>query len=480
MSFISFHFLAIVLCLFSLYYILPKKFQPYLLILGNVYFYYRNSGKMLILLIITSFVCYLSGLLLQSSDKNMLRLRKGILLFSVLIMLSPLFLLKYSGFTFQLLGIDFTHSFLIPMGISFYTLQLIGYLADIYRDELEAEKNFLRFFLFTSFFPQILQGPIPRYGALSETLFGEHDFNEEGISYGLQKILWGLFFKFMIASKAAFFVDQIFNSQEDLAGSLYLIAGILYSFQLYADFLSCVYLSQGIALLFGVKLSENFAQPYLASSIKDFWRRWHISLSLWLRDYVYIPLGGNRKGAARTGFNLLFTFFISGLWHGAGMKYIFWGLMHGFYQIIGKYTLSLRNRFYALLSPLDRVRPMIQRITTFFLVMTAWIIFRADSLVSGLHALHSVIFDFRPSALFHESLFLKRQNDSEFALLLLFIFFLLLWDFLNESKKDIIKETLQKSIGIRLAYSVFLLLIIAIFGTYGYGYDAATFIYGGF
>lgn len=480
MSFISFHFLAIVLCLFFLYYILPPKFQPYLLILGNVYFYYRNSGKMLFLLIITSFVCYLCGSLLQSLDKNAFSRRRAVLFFSVLLMLSPLFFLKYSGFTLNLLGIDFTHSFLIPMGISFYTLQLIGYLADIYRQELKAEKNFLRFFLFTSFFPQILQGPIPRYGALSETLFGKHDFNEENISYGLQKILWGLFFKFMIASKAAVFVDPIFNSQETVAGSLYLIAGILYSFQLYADFLSCVYLSQGIALLFGVKLSENFAQPYFAASIKDFWRRWHISLSLWLRDYVYIPLGGNRKGAARTGFNLLFTFFVSGLWHGAGMKYIFWGLMHGFYQIIGKYTLSLRNRLYTLLKPLSRVRPALQKITTFFLVMTAWIIFRADSLALGLHALHSIVFDFRLSAFFQEGLFLKRQNDFEFALLLLFIFFLLLWDYLKESKKDVIKETLQKSAGIRLAYSVFLLLIIAVFGTYGYGYDAATFIYGGF
>jgi len=435
---------------------------------------------MLILLIITSFVCYLSGILLQSSAQNDLKRRKGILLFSVLLILSPLFLLKYSGFTLQLLGIDLTHSFLIPMGISFYTLQLIGYLVDIYRHGQEAEKNFLRFFLFTSFFPQILQGPIPRYGALSETLFREHDFNEEDISYGLQKILWGLFFKLMIASKAAVFVDQIFNSQETAAGSLYLTAGILYSFQLYADFLSCVYLSQGVALLFGVKLSENFSQPYLATSIKDFWRRWHISLSLWLRDYVYIPLGGNRKGTVRTNFNLLFTFFVSGLWHGAGIKYIFWGLMHGTWQIIGKYTLPLRNRFYGLIKPLGAVRPLLQRITTFFLVMTAWIIFRADSLVSGLQILHSIVFDFRPSAFLNGSLFLTRPNDAEFFVLVLFIFFLLFWDFLNEHKKDVIKETIQKRVGLRLSYSVLLLLIIAIFGTYGYGYDAATFIYGGF
>lgn len=477
MSFISFHFLAVVLCLFSLYYILPKKFQPYLLLLGNVYFYYRNSGKMLVLLILTALVSYLFGLLLGKQD---LEFKKTILFLSLLCILSPLLLLKYSSFALELFGINFTHSFIIPMGISFYTLQLIGYLIDIYREEQLPEKNFFRFFLFVSFFPQILQGPIPRFGTLARTLLKEHDFDEKGISLGLQKILWGLFFKFMIAAKAAVFVDDIFNSKESIAGSLYLIAGILYSFQLYADFLSCVLLSQGIALLFGVKLAENFAQPYLSTSIRDFWRRWHISLSSWLRDYIYIPLGGSRNGKIRTNLNLLFTFFVSGLWHGAGIKYIFWGLMHGFYQIAGKYTIPLRDRFYTRLSPLRSIRPIIQRVTTFFLVMFAWIIFRADSLNRGLHALYAIIFDFRASDIFTKSLIFRSLNSAEFILLLLSIAFLMFWDFLIERKKGLVETILQNSAGIRLTCSILLLLIIAIFGTYGYGYDAGTFIYGGF
>jgi len=477
MSFISFHFLAVVLCLFSLYYILPKKFQPYLLLLGNVYFYYRNSGKMLFLLILTAFVSYLFGLLLSERD---FRFKKILLFLSLLCVLSPLLLLKYSGFALELFGINFTHSFIIPMGISFYTLQLIGYLVDVYREDLLPEKNFFRFFLFVSFFPQILQGPIPRFGALCETLLKEHDFDEKDISLGLQKILWGLFFKFMIAAKAAVFVDDIFNSKESIAGALYLTAGILYSFQLYADFLSCVLLSQGIALLFGVKLAENFAQPYLSTSIKDFWRRWHISLSSFLRDYVYIPLGGSRNGKIRTNLNLLFTFFVSGLWHGAGIKYIFWGFLHGLYQIIGKYTISLRDCFYARSKPLRNIRPMIQRVTTFFLVMFAWIIFRADSLDYGLHALYAIVFDFRAADFLKKDLLFRSLNKAEFILLLLSIAFLLFWDFLIEKKKGLIKGILQKRTAIRLAFSVLLLLIIVIFGTYGYGYDAGTFIYGGF
>lgn len=477
MSFISLHFLAIVLCLFTLYYILPKKFQPFLLLLGNLYFYFRNSGKMLFLLIITSLACYAFGILLENKARKG---RKGVFIFAAAAMLLPLFTLKYGNFTFDLLGIPFTHSLLVPMGISFYTLQFIGYLADVYKSGQAAEKNFFRFFLFASYFPQILQGPIPRFSQLSETLFQKHDFDEKTIAFGLQKILWGLFLKFMIAAKAAVFVDNIFNSQETIAGSLYLTAGILYSFQLYADFLSCVSLSQGISLLFGIRLSENFARPYLASSVKDFWRRWHISLSLWLRDYVYIPLGGNRKGVLRTDLNLLATFFISGLWHGAGFKYIFWGLMHGFYQIAGKYTLSLRSRIYALFKPLTAIKPLLERLTTFFFIMTAWIIFRADSLNAGLHALYSIAFHFRPAELFNGSLFLKGLNAPEFVLLLLVIILLLFWDWYAETKEDPLSCLAGQKPVCRFICSLLLLFIIAVFGTYGYGYDASAFIYGGF
>ncbi len=477
MSFISLHFLAVILCLFSLYYILPKKSQPYLLLLGNIFFYFRNSGNMLFLLFITSLACYGFGIILAKKARKG---QKAIFFFAVVSMLFPLLALKYGGFAFSILGIPFTHSLVIPMGISFYTLQFIGYLADIYKNGQAPEKNFIRFFLFSSYFPQILQGPIPRFAQLSETLYQEHEFDGETISYGLQKILWGLFWKFMIASKAAVFVDNIFNSQETIAGSLYLIAGILYSFQLYADFLSCVFLSQGISLLFGVRLSENFAQPYLAFSIKDFWRRWHISLSLWLRDYVYIPLGGNRKGAFHANLNLLITFFISGLWHGAGFKYIFWGLMHGIYQIIGKYTLSLRDRIYAFFRPLEKIRPSLRRLTTFFLVMTAWIIFRADSLKAGLRALYSIIFQFRPAELFNGNLFLKGLNAAEFVLLFFAVILLLVWDRYTEIKESPLLFFAGQKTIYRLFYSILLLFIIAVFGTYGYGYDAGAFIYGGF
>lgn len=477
MSFISLHFFVIVFCLFSVYYILPSKFQPYLLLLGNIYFYYRSSGKLLLILAATSFVAYFFGHLLE---KKTLPYRKILLFLAIICLLSPLYFLKYNGFVLQMFGMEFTDSLVLPMGISFYTLQLIAYIVDVYKGTQAPEKNFFRFFLFASFFPQIIQGPIPRFKALSETLFQKHKFDEKTVFYGLQKILWGIFFKFMIASKSAVLVDDIFNSQEYISGSLYLTAGLLYSFQLYADFISCVYLAQGVSLLFGVKLSENFAQPYLADSIKDFWRRWHISLSNWLRDYVYIPLGGNRKGNLRTNINLLITFFVSGIWHGAGLKYIVWGLMHGIYQLIGKFTFSFRNRIYTCIKPLNTVRSVVQKLATFILVTAAWIIFRANTIESGLHALHSIVFDFHAEELFDGTLFTKGLNVAEFILLLICIVFLLLWDYVAEKGKNIMEYFNNRSTTGQLIYAFLLLFIIVVFGTYGYGYDASSFIYGGF
>lgn len=478
MSFVSLHFMALVIVLLALYYLIPYKFQPYLLLLGSLYFYYRSSSSLIIVLLVTTTITYIGGLVLQKISHILI---KKVLLGSLIsCILIPLIVFKYSTFLLELINKHSSYYLILPMGISFYTLQLIGYLVDVYRNEIKPEQNFFYFLLFASFFPQILQGPIPRYANLSNTLYEKHNYDSLNIWLGLQKILWGLFFKLMIASKAAVFADDIFNSTENIAGSLYLVAGILYSFQLYTDFISCVLIAQGVSLLFGIKLSENFAQPYFATSVKDFWHRWHISLSTWLRDYIYIPLGGNRKGELRTNINLLITFFISGIWHGAGYKYIFWGSMHGIYQLIGKYTLNLRCRFYSKYKYIQSFRPHLQRLTTFILVMNAWIIFRSRSLKAGLHALYSIVVNFKFSELLNGNIFTHGLNIAEFVLLILLIIFLLIWDYQLEIGCNIMYRFLYIGSFKKMMYSFILLLIILIFGTYGYGYDASSFIYGGF
>lgn len=495
MSFLSLHFAVMTAVLFVFYYKLPKRFRPYLLLAGSLYFYYCCSGLLLLVMAGTSFAAFVSGKLLykyrpSESAKSSCERNTGSKILcgiSVLLLLSPLVFLKYSGFLLRAFLADSAVSSLsggilsvgLPIGISFYTLQLISYILDIYRKKYAPESDFFRFLLFTCFFPQVLQGPIPRFDALKETLFSPHEPEEKTIAAGLMKILFGLFLKLMLADKAALFVNTVFNTEEKFAGSVYLTAGILYSFQLYADFLSCVLLAQGTALLFGIRLAENFAQPYFASSIKEFWRRWHISLSSWLRDYVYIPLGGSRKGIFRTDCNLLLTFLVSGIWHGSGFKYLFWGMLHGGFQIAGKHSLPVRDRFFAAVRLPLRARAALQKITTFFLVMTAWIIFRANSLRDGLYALYAVVFDFRAESLLSSFTSLGLSLP-EWLMLLLTLILLYVYDSFAERGKPLYVRLSNSTAAKQLVFALLLLLFAAIFGTYGFGYDANAFIYGGF
>lgn len=473
MSYISVHFAAMTAALFFLYYVMPKRFQPYLLLLGSLYFYFRCSGLLLAVMLAASVLAYAYGRIAPS--KRTFFQSKYLCALCVILLLAPLLFFKYN-----------TMSIGIPIGISFYTLQLIAYCVDVYKGKCTPEKNLLHFILFTSFFPQILQGPIPRYEELKTTLLVPHEYKKEYVASGFSKILAGLFLKFLIANKAAVLVDYVFNSNELelMSGCAFLLAGILYSFQLYADFLSCVFLAQGISLLFGVHLSENFSQPYCAASIKDFWRRWHMSLSSWLRDYVYIPLGGNRKGVFRTNINLLLTFLVSGIWHGAGFKFAFWGLLHGLYQIIGKYTLSLRDKFFTAVKCPHRIRMVISRISTFLLVMTAWIIFRANSLADGLYALWAILFRFSCGTLVTntsaDSLLILGLSVPELILLILCIALVLYFDYRTDNGHPQTGLLVEKSAFRQCVCALIMLLIIAVFGTYGFGYDAGTFIYGGF
>ena len=285
----------------------------------------------------------------------------------------------------------------------------------------------------------------------------------------------------MVADKAGVVVDTIFGNVAAYQGAYVLVGGVLYSVQLYADFLSCTTLAQGVALLFGIRLGENFDHPYLATSIKDFWRRWHISLSSWLRDYVYIPLGGNRKGRLRKCFNVIVTFVVSGLWHGAGATYLVWGLMHAAYQIVGELTEGLRDACLRLLGiPKEgQARTWIRRATTFTLVMLAWIVFRAGSLSDALTMLGSLFTTWNPWIFFDDSLLELGLDWKEWVVLAASVLMLVrvsLW----EERLDVRGRILEQPFILRLALYVVAILVVMVFGTYGYGFDAADFIYGGF
>jgi D-alanyl-lipoteichoic acid acyltransferase DltB (MBOAT superfamily) len=335
--------------------------------------------------------------------------------------------------------------------------------------------------LFVSFFPQILQGPIPRYGQLKDQLFEGHAFDYRKVKFGFQLILWGMFLKMVIADRAAIFVNAVFPEYHLYEGTVLAVAAVLYSIQLYTDFLGCVCIAMGAAEVYGIKLQTNFERPYLAVSIKDFWRRWHISLSSWLRDYVYIPLGGNRKGKMRRYVNLMLTFLVSGIWHGSGLQYIFWGLMQGAYQIAGEVLMPIRKRIRALLKikGSEGFFVLWQRLCCFVLITISWVIFRSSGLREGLSMLKRIFTDITPWVLFDGTIYQFGIENRNFMALILCIILMAVIEHLQE--KGNVRELLEKQhLIVRWGIYLGAIALVAVLGVYGPGYSATQFLYGQF
>ena len=361
--------------IFILYWICPSKYRYLFLLAASFYFYMYMDPKYIFFLLGTVTVSYLLALALDSA-RDVFR-KKLYLFIGILALIGVLALLKYSGFIIEIAGLPSPAiQFMMPVGISFYTFQTLGYLIDIYRGKYPAERHFGYYCLFVSFFPQILSGPIGRGDVLLPQLKKERTFDIYQASYGMKLMAVGYFKKLVVAGLLAPTVDKIYDNPESYVGLVYIIATFMFALQIYCDFSGYTDIAIGCAKLFGMELSENFKTPYFSRSIKEFWSRWHISLSTWFRDYLYIPLGGNRVGKIRHCFNLMLTFLVSGLWHGAGINYILWGGIHGFYQIIE--TISGKNKK----GREEKRNPLLNLFSvflTFMAVCLAWVFFRADS-----------------------------------------------------------------------------------------------------
>ena len=485
-SYVSLNYYILLIFLVVLYYILPLKYRWYVLLAGSGCFYYLAMERrmQLVIFVLSIGISYDFGIFIQRlrECESKLRTKRIVLILGIILSVFPLLGAKCTDFILGCVIHKQRISWIIPLGLSFYSLQVIAYLVDVSKGRIDCQKNLLKYALFIAFFPQIIQGPIPRYQQMEEQLFKGHRYDSNRFMKGIQLIIWGFFLKFMIANKASVIVDTVFNNDTAYRGLYVFIAGILYSFQLYADFLSCVSLSQGAAQLFGIRLIDNFNHPYFSVSIKEFWRRWHISLSSWLRDYIYIPLGGSRKGRFQKYVNLVITFAVSGIWHGAEWKYLFWGLMHAGYQIAGDLTNSMQKKIYSFLhmSLESKLCIAVRRFITFCFVMLAWIIFRADSLRSGIRMILSMFTLHNSWILFDNSLFRLGLNQKECEVLCLSLLILLIISTLQE-KGIIIRDWFNRQC-LMVRWGVYLCAIcgIWVFGTYGYGFNANDFIYGGF
>lgn len=481
MTYVSLGFYLFLALLLLVYFIMPLRFRWVVLLAGSTAFYILLSWDGFPMLLFTLLLSYGAGLLLaflKERPQTSVLLQKSVLAVSILLVMAPWFVIKNGSF---LLG-HAIWGHIVPLGISFYTLQIVSYLADVHSGRISAQKNPAKYALFVLFFPQIVQGPMPRYAQLADQLYEGHLFDEKQFVKGMQLILWGFFLKFLIADRASIVVNVIFENPSQYQGSYVLVAAVLYSIELYADFLSCVTLSQGIAGLFGIGLADNFLRPYFATSIKDFWRRWHISLSTWLRDYIYIPLGGARKGKFRKYGNLIIVFGFSGIWHGSGYKFLFWGMIYAAFQVVGDLTAPIKDRGYQLfrLSEESGTRRLIQRIGVFFWVTLAQIIFRADHLRSGLLMIKNLFSLWNPWILVDGSMLRLGVNGKEWCVLILSVLILFLVDYMQEKGVHIREGILQKAVYVRWGLYIAAILFIMIFGVYGYGYQTRDFIYGGF
>ncbi len=315
--------------------------------------------------------------------------RRWLMVAGVALALLPLIVFKYYNFLNDSLGRLLGGAlpglnWAIPIGISFFTFIAVGYLFDVYYERIPAERNFVDYMLFVSFFPQLLSGPISKAKDLLPQIKANRTFDYSQAVAGLKFLLWGMFLKVVLADRLGLYVDKVFDNWEYNSGISCLVASVAYSFQIYGDFAGYSLMAVGVGRLMGFELVNNFRRPYFSVSITDFWHRWHISLSTWLKDYVYIPLGGSRCSKLRNYWNILVTFLVSGIWHGANWTFIVWGLLHGVFQVIEKALGLQRCESKKLLVRLPRI------IVTFVLINFLWTIFRMPTLADGVGVLHAI------------------------------------------------------------------------------------------
>ena len=472
MLFNSFEYLFFLPIIFLLYwFVLNKniKYQNALLLVASYLFYGWWDWRFLSLIIFSSTIDYYCGLFIKKAKTN--TLKKRWLTLSMIVNLGFLCVFKYFNFfsesfkeAFLAIGYEIdtlTLDIILPVGISFYTFQTMSYTIDVYRNKLKPTKDLIAFFAFVGFFPQLVAGPIERATNLLPQFYNKRKFDLEQAKDGLRQILWGLFKKIVVADNCAIIVNQVFENQTDYNASALVIGSIFFAFQIYGDFSGYSDIAIGTSRLFGFNLMQNFAFPYFSRDIAEFWRRWHISLSTWFRDYVYIPLGGSRGGTWMKIRNTFIIFIVSGFWHGASYTFIVWGGLNAIYFL----PLLLRNKNRANLNLASEgqiivsLKEAFQILTTFFLTIIAWVFFRADSIGEAVNYIYRM---------FSTSLFSVPNIDVK---PFVFIAILVVVEWLQRNKQHGL-ESISKWVFMRWITYVSIIFFIMLFGA-----KSQSFIY---
>ena len=452
-------FFAIIL---AVYYILPNKFRWGLLLLASVVFYASADWKMLALIGGSIVVSSIAGLKIEQAENE--KQKKVWMAGCIILLVAILMLFKYFGFFADVIGnmlgaTSFVFNLVMPLGISYYTFKIISYLVDIYKGKIDAEKHLGYYALYVSFFPQILCGPIERADYFIPQLKYGCKFEDKLAAEGLERIIIGLFKKLAIADRLALYVGTVFDAPTAYPGLASIMAVAFYTIQIYCDFSGYSDMAIGMAQMLGIRTRENFNYPYFSRSIKEFWSRWHISLSSWLRDYIYIPLGGNRKGKMRKHLNTLAVFLVSGIWHGSSLSFVFWGALHGFWNMIS--TPKKDD---------DPVwKQILQVLVTILGVAFTWIFFRAKDLATAFTMIKHMILGFGLSIDQITASLLPFTGDNTCAAYFLIICLLILFQAVFEWRRTRGKGTSYGWIAAMLAMTLLL-------GQFG----SSSFLYGQF
>ncbi len=476
MLFNSVSFLIFLPIVFIIYWALPHKYRWICICISSCIFYMSWKPEYIVLILFSAFVSYLSALYIDKTSSS--TVKKTIMVLSVIICFIPLVVFKYANFlldnylyVLRLFGRapqSNRWSLLLPVGISFYTFQTVSYIIDVYRLKIQPEKNFGYYFSYISFFPQLVAGPIERAGDLLPQIKTKKEFDYYKAISGLRLMLLGFFKKVAVADSVSLYVDNAYNSLHTCQGCDFLFASFLFTIQIYCDFSGYSDIAIGTAKLLGFNLSKNFLSPYLSGSLKEFWSRWHITLCTWFKDYVYIPLGGNRRSRIRNDLNLLITFLLSGLWHGADWSFVFWGGLHGMGRVIenhlSRFLIKLRS---------TRIGALFLGLLTFAFCSFLWIFFRAESIHDALFVVTHLFNNISsPSVFFYNTIGLTRWVLVFLGLKILAVFIIDTL-FLKKAGTDLISIFNKKPFIYALEY----LGIVVIFVSLLFNSGANQFVY---
>jgi alginate O-acetyltransferase complex protein AlgI len=474
MLFNSLQFCIFFIVVTTLYFLLPHKFRWFLLLAASCYFYMVFVPIYILILGFTIVIDYFAGIWIERSEGKR---RKLFLTTSLIANIGVLAVFKYYNFindniTAVVHGVGWQNpipylSILLPVGLSFHTFQAMSYTIEVYRGNQPAERNFGIYSLYVMFYPQLVAGPIERPQNLLHQFYEKHTFDYQRVSDGLKMMLWGLFKKLVIADRLALYVNAVYGNPDQHSGISLLVATVFFSFQIYCDFSAYSEIAIGAAKVMGFKLMTNFNRPYFSKNIAEFWKRWHISLSTWFKDYLYISLGGNKVSIPRWYFNLFFVFLVSGLWHGANWTFIIWGALNGFYLVAALFTKPLTDKMGKMsgLGKIKWLNELVQILITFILTSFAWIFFRANTLSDAFTVVKNIV-TLKKGPLFYE-------NISFLVYCIFGILFLLAVEFKKEYFRDGFSLVHHKNRLVRYsAYAALILIILAI-GVF----DGGQFIY---